>query len=106
MPFDPGTASNQRGRWPMYYIAQFKWTGTPTAKLVTELGFNHNHLDFNELYQDGIEQPRGTGDWFRLTKLPKVRVKLMKPTEINSLRKQQEWWCNISRDRLLSCKED
>ena len=67
LPFDPGTASNQRGRWPMYYIAQFKWTGTPTAKLVTELGFNHNHLDFNELYQDGIEQPRGTGDWFRLT---------------------------------------
>jgi hypothetical protein len=51
----------------MYYIAQFKWTGTPTPRLVTELGFNHNHLDYNELYQAGIDQAPGTPDWYRLT---------------------------------------
>lgn len=67
LPFDPSTASDQRTRWPMYYILQFKYTGTPTAKLVTEFGMNLNHLDYNELYQDGVGQATGSPEWYKNT---------------------------------------
>jgi hypothetical protein len=67
LPFDPSTSSNRRVRWPMYYIAQFKWTSTLTSKLVTDVGMSLNHLDYNEVYQQGIDQPPYSPDWYGLT---------------------------------------
>ncbi|HWE49266.1 MAG TPA: carboxypeptidase regulatory-like domain-containing protein [Bryobacteraceae bacterium] len=54
LPADPSVASTQRNKWPMYYIFQSKWTGTPTAKLILEAGVSISHLDYNDLYQDGV----------------------------------------------------
>jgi hypothetical protein len=64
IPADPSTASTQRTRWPMYYIAQGKWTGTPTPKLILEAGATLSHLDYNDLYQPGIAQAPGTPAWY------------------------------------------
>ena len=67
IPFDPSVASTQRTRWPLYYILQTKWTATPTARLVTELGMSLSHLDYNDLYQDGLEQTPFSAAWFKNT---------------------------------------
>ncbi len=67
IPADPSTASTQRTRWPMYYIAQAKWTGTPTPRLIVEAGATISHLDYNDLYQPGIAQTPGTPAWYAMT---------------------------------------
>ncbi len=67
VPFDPSTAATQRTRWPMYYILQTKWTGTPTSKLVTEVGMSISHLDYNDLYQAGIQQVSFSPAWYAQT---------------------------------------
>ena len=67
IPADPSTASTQRTRWPMYYIAQGKWTGVPTPKLILEAGATISHLDYNDLYQPGIAQAPGTPAWYAMT---------------------------------------
>jgi Carboxypeptidase regulatory-like domain len=67
IPADPGTASTQRTRWPMYYIAQGKWTGTLTPTLVVEAGVSISHLDYNDLYQPNILQAPFTPQWYALT---------------------------------------
>lgn len=54
IPADPSVTATQRNRWPMYYILQTKWTGTLTPRLITEVGMSLSHLDYNDIYQDGI----------------------------------------------------
>jgi len=64
IPADPSTASTQRAKWPLYYIAQTKWTGTLTPRLILEAGFMMDHLDYNDLYQPGILQAPFTQAWY------------------------------------------
>ncbi len=54
LPADPSVASTQRNKWPMYYIVQTKWTGIITPSLILEAGISISHLDYNDLYQDGV----------------------------------------------------
>ena len=64
IPADPATAATRRNKWPMYYIWQAKWTGTLTPKLIVEAGATVDHLDYNDLYQPGIEQTPFTAGWY------------------------------------------
>jgi hypothetical protein len=64
IPADPSVAATQRSKWPMYYIFQTKWTGTPTPKLVTEAGISISHLDYNDLYQPGVQQLAFSPSWY------------------------------------------
>jgi hypothetical protein len=66
-PADPTTTSTQRNKWPMYYILQAKWTSTISPKLITDVGMSISHLDFNDLYQQGIDRTPFTPDWYALT---------------------------------------
>jgi hypothetical protein len=67
IPADPSTASTRRTRWPMYYIIQGKWTGTPSPRLILEAGATVSHLDYNDLYQPGILQSPFTQQWYAMT---------------------------------------
>ena len=68
IPADPSVTATQRNRWPMYYILQTKWTGTLTPRLVTEVGMSLSHLDYNDIYQDGILlYPEGTQAFYANT---------------------------------------
>jgi hypothetical protein len=67
IPADPSTAATRRGRWPMYFIAQAKWTSTPTPKLILEGGLTISHLDYNDVYQPGIQQAPFSPQWFAMT---------------------------------------
>ncbi|PWU03314.1 MAG: hypothetical protein C5B51_19215 [Terriglobia bacterium] len=67
IPADPSTAATQRNKWPMYYILQTKWTSTLSPKLITDVGMSISHLDYNDLYQQGIEQTPLTQAWYALT---------------------------------------
>jgi len=64
IPADPSTAATRRNKWPMYFIAQGKWTGTLTPKLIVEAGASISHLDYNDWYQPGILQAPFTSAWF------------------------------------------
>jgi hypothetical protein len=64
IPADPSVASTQRNKWPMYYIAQTKWTGTLTPRLITEVGMSISHLDYNDLYQPGLDQVPFSPAWY------------------------------------------
>ena len=60
IPADPSVAATQRTKWPMYYILQTKWTGTPTSSMVLQAGISLSHLDYNDTYQDGLQAAPGT----------------------------------------------
>ncbi|HYL37903.1 MAG TPA: carboxypeptidase regulatory-like domain-containing protein [Bryobacteraceae bacterium] len=64
IPNDPSTSATRRGRWPMYFIAQGKWTGTLTPKLILEGGLSISHLDYIDAYQPNIAQAAFTPAWF------------------------------------------
>ena len=64
IPADPSVASTQRNKWPMYYIVQTRWTSTITPKLLVQAGMSISHLDYNDLYQNGILQAPGTQAFF------------------------------------------
>jgi Carboxypeptidase regulatory-like domain len=66
LPADPSVASTFRHNDP-YYIAQGKWTGTPTPKLITEVGFTISQLNYVDIYQPGINQAPLTQQWYALT---------------------------------------
>jgi hypothetical protein len=59
IPYDPSVSAQQRTKWPMYYILQSKWTGTPTSKMVLQAGVSISHLDYNDTYTDGAPQAAG-----------------------------------------------
>jgi len=64
LPVDPSVSSTQRNKWPMYYILQTRWTSTLTPKLLVQAGVSISHLDYNDLYQDGVLQAPGTNAFF------------------------------------------
>ena len=66
VPADPAVASTFRHNDP-YYIAQGKWTGTLTPKLITEVGFTISQLNYVDIYQTGINQVPFTQQWYALT---------------------------------------
>jgi hypothetical protein len=66
IPINPATDSTRREP-VMYYIAQAKWAGTLTPRLLLEAGISSDKLDYYDLYQPGVGQVPFTPDWFRLT---------------------------------------
>jgi carboxypeptidase family protein len=66
VPADPSVSSTFRHNDP-YYIAQGKWTGTLTPKLITEVGFTISQLNYVDIYQGGINQAPFTQQWYALT---------------------------------------
>jgi hypothetical protein len=67
IPADPSVAATQRNKWPMYYILQTKWTSTISPRLLTDVGMSISHLDYNDLYEEGIAQLPDTQPWYALT---------------------------------------
>ena len=67
LPADPSVTSTQRNKWPMYYILQTRWTGTLTPRLILNAGMSISHLDYNDLYQPGLDRAPGTPDSFAMT---------------------------------------
>jgi hypothetical protein len=68
IPVNPATDSTRRDP-VMYYIAQAKWTGTLTPRLILEAGYSIDKLDYYDLYQTGVGQAPFTPDWYRLTSI-------------------------------------
>ena len=60
---DPATGSVV---WhtPTFSTGSAKWTSTVTSKLLIESGFSYNRERYDNLYQDGIDQPRGSAAWY------------------------------------------
>ena len=59
-------AANNRPGTDPYEMAQMKWTGTISPRLLLESGWGFNAIRFITAYQDGIRKERGTPDWFRV----------------------------------------
>ena len=64
--YEPETAAVQ---WfsPAYHTNQAKLTGTLTPRLLFEGGFSSNLEYYTNSYQEGIERPRGTAEWYANT---------------------------------------
>src|SRR3989454_5152437 len=60
---DPNISSLHRDP-VLYYIAQGKWTGTLTPRLLLQAGFSLNKEDFHVVYQPGIRQDPFTPAWY------------------------------------------
>jgi hypothetical protein len=60
---DPATASVV---WhtPTFATGSAKWTSTVSSKLLFETGFSFNRERYDNVYQDGLDQPRGTPAWY------------------------------------------
>ena len=60
---DPETAALQ---WfsPAYHTAQAKFTSTLSSRLLFEGGWSSNIEYYTNSYQEGVEQPRFTPDWY------------------------------------------
>jgi hypothetical protein len=60
---DPATASIVWNS-PIYTTGAVKFTSTATSRILIEAGFSTNYERYNNLYQPGIEKPRGSADWY------------------------------------------
>ncbi len=60
---DPLTAS-QIWTSPIYNDAALKWTSTISSQLLAEAGFSFNYEQYVITNQDGVNQERGTPEWF------------------------------------------
>jgi hypothetical protein len=49
---------------PAYHTTAIKWTSPVTSSLFLEAGFSNNTEYYTNEYQEGIEKPRGTAEWF------------------------------------------
>jgi hypothetical protein len=60
---DPETASL---RWfsPAYNTGSVKWTSTVTNRMLLESGYSRNLEYYTNSYQEGVEKPRFTPEWF------------------------------------------
>src|SRR3954463_14161775 len=60
---DPTTASVV---WhtPTFSTGSAKWTSTASSKLLLETGFSYNRERYDNVYQDGLDKPRNTPEWF------------------------------------------
>ncbi len=63
-PGDDQTTSSVVWNSPLYTTNMIKYTSTVSSKLLIEGGFSSNIERYNNLYQPGIEQERGTPAWF------------------------------------------
>jgi hypothetical protein len=61
---DPATASVV---WhtPTFATGSAKWTSTVSSKLLLEGGFSFNRERYDNVYQEGIDQPRGSAGWYQ-----------------------------------------
>jgi hypothetical protein len=60
---DPATGSVV---WhtPTFATGSSKWTSTISSKLLFETGFSFNRERYDNVYQDGLDQPRLTAAWY------------------------------------------
>ena len=60
---DPNTASVV---WhtPTFSTGSAKWTSTVSSKLLIETGFSYNRERYDNVYQDGLDQPRLSPAWY------------------------------------------
>ena len=61
---DPETAGTVWNS-PAYHTTAIKWTSPLTSSLFLEAGFSNNTEYYTNEYQEGIEKPRGSDDWYR-----------------------------------------
>jgi hypothetical protein len=65
---DPETAARRRDwRRALYYTTQTKVTKVLSSRFLLEGGYSANIEYFTATYQPGIEQDRGSADWYRQT---------------------------------------
>src|SRR5580765_6245178 len=60
---DPATGSVV---WhtPTFATGSAKWTSTVSSKLLFETGFSFNRERYDNVYQDGLDQPRNSAAWY------------------------------------------
>ncbi|MGH9383768.1 MAG: carboxypeptidase regulatory-like domain-containing protein, partial [Vicinamibacterales bacterium] len=61
--YDPETASTVWNS-PAYHTTGIKWTSPVSSRLFLEAGWSSNLEYYTLEYQEGIEKPRGTPEWF------------------------------------------
>jgi hypothetical protein len=61
--YDPETAATVWNS-PAYHTTAIKWTSPVTGNLFLEAGFSNNTEYYTNEYQEGIEKPRGSAEWF------------------------------------------
>jgi hypothetical protein len=49
---------------PTFATGSAKWTSTVSSKLLVEAGFSFNRERYDNVYQDGLDKPRGTPEWY------------------------------------------
>jgi carboxypeptidase family protein len=57
----PGRRNPENAR---YYTGQAKWTSTVTSRLLLEAGYSINSEYYTARYQPGVQQERGTPQWY------------------------------------------
>ena len=61
--YDPETAATVWNS-PAYHTTAIKWTSPVTGSLFLEAGWSNNTEYYTNEYQEGIERPRGSAEWF------------------------------------------
>lgn len=61
--YDPETAATVWNS-PAYHTTAIKWTSPASSSLFLEGGYSNNTEYYTNEYQEGIEKPRGTPEWF------------------------------------------
>jgi hypothetical protein len=61
--YDPETAATVWNS-PAYHTTAVKWSSPVTSALFLEAGWSNNTEYYTNEYRDGIEQPRGSAEWF------------------------------------------
>jgi hypothetical protein len=61
--YDPETAATVWNS-PAYHTTSIKWTSPLTSSVFLEAGFSNNTEYYTNEYQEGIEKPRGSAEWF------------------------------------------
>jgi Carboxypeptidase regulatory-like domain len=61
--YDPETAGTVWNS-PAYHTTAIKWTSPVTGSLFLEAGWSNNTEYYTNEYQEGIEKPRGSAEWF------------------------------------------
>ena len=62
--YDPETAATVWNS-PAYHTTSIKWTSPVTSSVFLEAGFSNNTEYYTNEYQEGIEKPTGSAEWFR-----------------------------------------
>ena len=62
-PGDDQTTSSVVWNSPNYHTASVKWTSAVSNKLLIEGGYSENIERYNNMYQEGLDQPYGSAPW-------------------------------------------